>query len=760
MIRTTAICSVWNSALWIEYCLKWAYPFFDRIVIAETNWTSDDARWAGATSPDGTADLICAFPDPEKKLDFYQLGRWNQGCLAARAELCSHIPASEWVYVLDCLPGHRVIPVRIDGKTDFLYLSEIFDHYAGQLSATMESNGKESVATPGLETLSFVKTRVPEHTLRRDERGSILDPHFKALLVNPQREAVEDWEGGANVFAAKDVSEAHVTRFNAACRARDILSNMIDYQGAWKPVSKVVRSITTEPLVRIRQKYGEVECTRNHRVATTLKGDEPYYQAASDVESSLVQIGSIQNETEPQDTLALSDWLTLDGYVVHDGMLRWASRRSDQKQFYLQNALSAERLENFCEAIGYYVAEGSIDTSCSGTWRICGKEADVYRYRDYLSALGSFTSTTGLSKKADGKRHLRDVHYLSITSSVIVRTFAQLCGIGCHEKKVPSFIFSLGRRFKEAFLRGYCAGDGSVAKHRGKGQRDRSRRSGTSATTSAKLVAGICYLHKQLGRRYSLSYREPYGNHARSYSVTHGVSIDHATRNNLAAQLLGATTNFVYDLVVPETHNFCDGMGLVVVHNCDEFQSQHFLKTLDRELDKFKKQGINTISQHTRSFYWDFTRHTVEGFTRWFRWQPGFNAWNVQYAAPQDFSVPREWGPLDPWSTTMGPEIFHYSYVPPPGVEIKGAQSFDVATERYQSWYRDTFRRFDGSNLDEVYDSNGGGVHVFGGLPVRDYTGDHPSVLDTHPLRFARWQGDGYMGLYGLPVDLKGWWSN
>jgi hypothetical protein len=197
----------------------------------------------------------------------------------------------------------------------------------------------------------------------------------------------------------------------------------------------------------------------------------------------------------------------------------------------------------------------------------------------------------------------------------------------------------------------------------------------------------------------------------------------------------------------------------VYVMDVDEFQSQNFLLFLSRNLEKMKKEGITTISQHSRSFYWDFTRHTVEGFTRWFRWYPGFNAWGAGYSKPLDFNVPQVLGPTEPSPYEMGPEIFHYSYVPPPGVEIKGAQSFDVSLEKYQSWYRDVYSRFDGQNLDAVYDKNGGGVHVFGGLPVQSYKGDHPAVLETHPLRFAWWTGEGYQGMGGQPVELKGWWN-
>jgi hypothetical protein len=198
----------------------------------------------------------------------------------------------------------------------------------------------------------------------------------------------------------------------------------------------------------------------------------------------------------------------------------------------------------------------------------------------------------------------------------------------------------------------------------------------------------------------------------------------------------------------------------VYVLDVDEFVSEDWLTWVSENLPYLKRQGYTTLSQHTRSFYWDFTRHTTEGFTRWFRWYSGINCWAAQYARPADFSVPTKLGPSEPLPDQMGPEIFHFSYVPPPGVEIKGAQSFDVSPERYRSWYETTFRRFDGTNLPEVYAGNDGGVHVFGGLPVREYTGNFPAVLADHPLRHARWIGDRYVSDDGSPLEVRGWWSS
>lgn len=198
------------------------------------------------------------------------------------------------------------------------------------------------------------------------------------------------------------------------------------------------------------------------------------------------------------------------------------------------------------------------------------------------------------------------------------------------------------------------------------------------------------------------------------------------------------------------------------LHVCDvdEFLMDETWELFDKQLDKWASAGYTTVSQHTRSFYWDWTRATLEGFTRIYRWYPGLNPWNAHYGSPRDLNVPREFGQETPTWDRAGLEIYHASYIPTPGVRIKGAQSFDVAESRYRQWYQEVFSAFNGENLADIYRSNAGGVHVFGGMELNPYTGKLPEVLDDHPLRHARWIGSGYVdGRSGAELALTGWWN-
>lgn len=199
----------------------------------------------------------------------------------------------------------------------------------------------------------------------------------------------------------------------------------------------------------------------------------------------------------------------------------------------------------------------------------------------------------------------------------------------------------------------------------------------------------------------------------------------------------------------------------VWVCDIDEFHRKPFIEWVKRNLPALDQSGYTSISQKVRSFYWDFEHHTIEDFTRLQKWYQGFNPWvGVPHYVKRDFNVNEKIWNNGVSSTVAGPEIFHYSYVPVPGVEIKGAESFDVPRQRYKDWYKNIYASYDGDNLQDIYDNNGGGVHVFGGLPVIEYTGKHPEVLDNHPLRYARWTKDGYIdSRTNDPIQLKGWWG-
>jgi hypothetical protein len=94
--------NVWNSALWLPWSLRGCYTFADTIVVTEACWVEGD--WAGATSPDGTADLVRRFmrdEDPAGKVRFHQAGRVPSQPAGRNAGLHLVPVETDWVFLVD-----------------------------------------------------------------------------------------------------------------------------------------------------------------------------------------------------------------------------------------------------------------------------------------------------------------------------------------------------------------------------------------------------------------------------------------------------------------------------------------------------------------------------------------------------------------------------------------------------------------------------------------------------------------------------------
>ncbi len=60
------------------------------------------------------------------------------------------------------------------------------------------------------------------------------------------------------------------------------------------------------------------------------------------------------------------------------------------------------------------------------------------------------------------RREAGDCYQLQFPSVIIKSIFAKLFGVGCKNKRLPPFFFSLGKKNKTSFLKGYFDGDGCI----------------------------------------------------------------------------------------------------------------------------------------------------------------------------------------------------------------------------------------------------------------------------------------------------------
>jgi glycosyltransferase involved in cell wall biosynthesis len=162
----------------------------------------------------------------------------------------------------------------------------------------------------------------------------------------------------------------------------------------------------------------------------------------------------------------------------------------------------------------------------------------------------------------------------------------------------------------------------------------------------------------------------------------------------------------------------------------DEFYFEEDLDAIVRLINRPLFSNYSTITVPALCFYFDFTYFKEEEFCRGFRWFPGQHFYAIASmidSGGKNFNLNK-----------LDIKMMHYSYVSKEWTKLKACIGEDVTEERYKSWWNTVYSQFDG-DLEKLYSRNGGGVHVFGGGPLKRYYGKHPLCLGNHPLRNWRW---------------------
>jgi len=463
----------------------------------------------------------------------------------------------------------------------------------------------------------------------------------------------------------------------------------------------------------------------------------------------LLQASSVTQDVIGE--IKLSDWIDINklGMFIgnddphsNDLRLHYNSPRKDQRKFCFQDLYFGPDIEDLCWLLGHYAAEGSVDKTMAN-FRVCGSKHDVDRCEKILKGFGDFRSHRGVTEKHTGT----EVHYLAITSSVVIQIFAELFGLGARNKQIPSFVFHLDKHSKEAFLDGYNTGDGHAI--------ELSNSTKQIATTiSPKLLGGICLLNKYLGKDLSLTYREPdqfYDNHSRN-GTTYSCYQDVTRRRNSKSVVQvnqGKTKEWVYDLIVPETHNFCDAAGMIVVHNCDEFYMEGSIERLRRciRARPNASEFIPTFLHFYRDFYHIKAVHPEWNcwHQRVIRYQDGLRYHTHPVATDANGKCTYFDGGYQTKRYFI-PELYvwHYGHA-------KGKEFHTMKQEFYKSEL-EKFKLSDGSSAFQKFDekflefvNNSEDLST-----ILSYPDDHPEAIKSHPSFSHR--ENSYKG-----VDFKYW---
>lgn len=158
----------------------------------------------------------------------------------------------------------------------------------------------------------------------------------------------------------------------------------------------------------------------------------------------------------------------------------------------------------------------------------------------------------------------------------------------------------------------------------------------------------------------------------------------------------------------------------------DEFYFPEDWEKIRATLERGKAGGYSVKGKF---FYFDFHHYKVEDAVRIWKWFPGQHFYFIGH-------MHNPWGTME---EIPGVEMMHYSYVTSNWTRLKGCMDCDLPREQYESWWNRIYQQYDGENLEALYQSNGGGIHVLQGGPLTRYDGNHPPVLEDHPLRHWQW---------------------
>lgn len=727
--------AVHNEEEWVEYNMRNCYDEFDIIRVVEGAVEGRPNSTKDGHSTDRTLELVKNFPDPDNKIELYTGDRFFKSLEEQKQTFLDVANPGEWLFITDCLTGDRCVPVQIDGKTQVITLEELFEFYRESKTYSQYRfvGGHEILTVSNLKTLSVSRINYPEHKLEKGNRGAVkLSKYFRSKLTKKQLVVLDLYESGELKF-----NQQH----NAIIRSlRKKLNELREVVLEWKDVSRLTRKPTDKNIVLTRSKHGETRTTDDHRLACEVDGQEILYTKTKFFNKTssqdLLQASSVNQDVVGE--IRLSDWIDAKRFGLFVGnddphhinrCLHYNSPRSDQRKFSFQDLYFGPDIEDLCWLLGYYAAVGSVDKTMAN-FRVCGSKEDVDRCEAILNKFGRFTSHRGMTEKHTGT----EVHYLSITSSVVIQIFAELFGLGAKNKQVPGFVFHLDKYSKEAFLSGYNAGDGHTVNLIGNNKE-------VATTVSPKLLGGICLLNKYLGRDISLTYREPeqfndeYDRDRTSYSCYQNV-IKRRNSKSVVQINQGKTKEWVYDLVVPETHNFCDAAGMIVVHNCDEFYMDG---EINRVREAIKKRPLaSEIIPTFLHFYRDFF-HIKAPHPEWqpqhqriIRYRPGLRYHTHPVATDGKGRCTYFTPEYQPHRFTI-PElyIFHYGHA-------KGKEFHEMKRKFYQSEL-EKFELSDGTNASQKFDEKFKEFMEYTeDLNTVLYYGDkHPTVLDKHPWRYT-----------------------
>lgn len=468
-------------------------------------------------------------------------------------------------YYEDSIAADRMIPVKINNTVDVVSIGELFD----MGKSTIRPDGKEESSIENVLTLS-VDPNKPHPIL---DINNLPDWWTGRFLSDKERKGYEIFIKTKKWAKAETaVYKSNKGYLKNRIKKRMQRSYQEDASAQWVPVKKLVRHKTNKQMVRVDSRFGQTVCTQDHSLmcwnGEVLKESRP--QNATSLCSVTIKVGVPENKG--------TNISIQGGALIKNNTIEFKNIRGNNYRFPNFISYESPLADDFFEMLGWYVSEGSISGNAVGI-----HTTDKNEFSDICSCMRKTIEREPVTTIYDEKNRVSVairgrkvisrhdyVYKASIYQKNITEFIRNTCGKGAINKKIPSFVFTAPERLKLRFLSGLLRGDAYNFNLKKSGHEQTysewyKNNAFKFTTISLKLASGLCLLLSTMDKRYSVRYDDE----KKAYMVDFVAYRRNRRKPNVKITDLGPCSEYVYDIVVPETHTFVDAMGMLVVHNTD-----------------------------------------------------------------------------------------------------------------------------------------------------------------------------------------------
>jgi len=448
-------------------------------------------------------------------------------------------------------------------------------------------------------------------SVTKDRFVTVLNPKGEIEVIN-----IEDlFEQSKGFLTQRNGKEARLIQGYKALSV-----NKSTLLPEWAKIKEIIRHKTKKKIYRVHQKYGGTICTQDHSLMILNKDNNLIEKKPTELDNEkLFSVNNIPSSKEVTqiDLFELlkdykytrqykgvnefSQWHEEEGYV-------WFGFFDLKNQIKIKRFIQVNSLEfvSLCRLLGAYIPEGSSSTietskskfgasiaSSNVNWL---KEIEKDYHKLFINAKTCVikstkkirTLTYGVNKKTVVyEDHTHKLQMMNETTAVF---FKQLCGQKSRGKNLPQFIFNVPLEYKIILLEKMVEGDGSHAVNKKLAYtKEYIKKNFSYTTNSVGLISGLSLLLRQIGRNYSIQFRED----KKAYTLKTCDKMNERFKTKIINENY---EGYVYDLSVEQNNNFVDACGQVLLHNTDS----NFLQMLDKsklDVENFVEKVNNSLPE-------------------------------------------------------------------------------------------------------------------------------------------------------------------